>query len=262
METESDSIRIDNREIYYQRIMHEPGGGQPRPVLVFLHEALGSVRGWADFPAKIAGRTGLDALVFDRRGYGRSSPYDYRNNLRYMHEEAEFLDEFLAAVQVRRPLLVGHSDGGSIALIYAALYTEVPAAVVTIAAHTIVEPICVRGARAAGESFRNGNLRKKLMRLHDDKSETVFYSWHDNWTHPDFPNWEIESLLPRIKCPVYAIQGENDEYGTALQLESIAENAPHAETYVIPECRHIPHLQAKNQTIELISEFIDKINFD
>jgi pimeloyl-ACP methyl ester carboxylesterase len=226
-----------------------------------LHEALGSVRGWADFPAKIASKTGLDAVVFDRRGYGRSAAYDYRHNLNYMHDEAEFLNEFLKATDINRPLPIGHSDGGSIALIYAAEHPDRPAAVVTIAAHTIVEPICVRGARAAGEAFRNGKLRQKLIRLHDDKAESVFYSWHDNWTHPDFPKWQIESLLPRIKCPVFALQGEHDEYGTVAQLESIERHTPDACVHMIPECRHIPHLQAKNHTINEITNFIGKINF-
>ncbi|MFP4529184.1 MAG: alpha/beta fold hydrolase [Candidatus Kapaibacterium sp.] len=256
---ESGTVDVKGWNIYYNVI---PGRRANAPTLVFIHEGLGSVRAWADFPERIVEKTGLPAFAYDRRGYGRSDPYDFYGNMNYMHEAADFLYELLPKMGIARPFLIGHSDGGSIALIFAARHPIITEGVITIAAHTMVEPICVEGAQNAGELFTSGRLRDKLIRLHGDKADTAFRSWQGNWTHPDFPKWTIEEMLPAIDCPALAIQGDMDEFGSVAQLESIERNVPGAETHIIKDCRHIPHLQSRAETERLVGDFINKINFD
>jgi pimeloyl-ACP methyl ester carboxylesterase len=212
------------------------------PVVVFLHEGLGSIAMWKDFPERFCAEHGFRGLVFSRYGYGRSTPrpLDQPLPLTYLHEQAhEALPALLAALDVQRPWLFGHSDGGSIALLYAAHFPQEAAGVIAMAPHIFVEDITIAGIKQARDAYRDTDLYARLARYHDD-AESVFRGWNDAWLDPAFRDWNIEAELPKIACPVLAVQGEGDEYGTLAQIEGIARLAPHARALAIADCGHIP----------------------
>ena len=213
------------------------------PTVVFLHEGLGSVSMWRDFPERFCNEHGLRGLVFSRYGYGRSTPRPMAERLTqsYLHEQAhEALPALLAALDVRRPWLFGHSDGASIALLYAARFPEQCSGVVVMAPHIFIEEVTLAGIRQAREAYLNADLKIRLTRHHRD-ADSVFFGWNDAWMDPDFRGWNIEAELPRIACPVLAIQGEGDEYGTLEQIYGIERQAPRARALAIPQCGHSPH---------------------
>lgn len=214
-----------------------------RPVVVFLHEGLGSVAMWKDFPRQFCERHGLRGLVYSRYGYGNSTPRpaDERWEPDFMHRQAhEVLPALLAALGIERPWLFGHSDGGSIALLHAARFAENLRGVIVLAPHIFVEDISVASIRMAREAYLNDGLRERLARYHADV-DSAFMGWNDIWLDPAFRRWNIESELPAIRCPVLAVQGEDDEYGTLEQIHGIARKAPQARTLVLPNCGHSPH---------------------
>ncbi|UGQ44840.1 alpha/beta fold hydrolase [Massilia endophytica] len=240
-------------ELYFDRIE----GADSRPVLVFLHEGLGCTAMWKDFPARLCAATGCEGLVYDRLGYGLSSPLRRRRSIHYLHEFA--LTELPAVLEAllsgREYLLVGHSDGGSIALIHAAARPQGLRAVVTGAAHVFVEDITLQGIRAAKAAYAEGKLRG-LQRYHGDKTDAVFAAWADTWLDPAFAHWNIEYLLPAMDCPVLALQGARDQYGSAAQLDAIAGQAANARQAVLPDCGHSPHAEAAEATLEAMLGFI------
>ncbi len=187
--------------------------------LVFLHEGLGSITQWRDTPAAIAEAAGRPALVYAREGYGQSSPVHVPRPLTYMHDEAARLPHVLAAAAVRDPILIGHSDGASIAII--AAQAVAPRALVLIAPHVFVEDVSVRSINRAAVEYRTGDLRERLARHHADV-DGAFWGWNRAWLDPGFRAWNLESFLPAISVPVLVIQGEADPYGTRAQVEAIA----------------------------------------
>jgi pimeloyl-ACP methyl ester carboxylesterase len=190
------------------------------PPLVFLHEGLGSVAGWRDFPRALCDRLEAPGLVYSRRGYGRSTPLGEPRSTGYLHREAwEVLPALLDHLGLEAPMLVGHSDGGSIALLYAARHA--PRAIAIMAPHVFVEDVTIAGIRAAREAWQQGKLRDPLARVHDDPGG-AFFGWNDSWLDPAFRHWNIEAELPKIRCPVLAIQGYEDQYATMAQLDRIA----------------------------------------
>ncbi len=227
------------------------------PALVFLHEGLGSIRQWRDFPARVARSTGRRALVYNRYGYGGSDVLsESRVGIRFMHDEAlKTLPDLLEKLSVKNPVLVGHSDGASIALIYAGSGHPVRALAV-MAPHVFVEDVCIRSIERAKRDFETTDLAQRLGRYHRDPRKT-FYLWNDAWLDPDFRAWSIEEYLPGIRCPVLAIQGENDEYGTMAQLESIrASVAGRCELVKLPACGHAPFRDRPEETLFALSNFI------
>ena len=213
------------------------------PVMVFLHEGLGSVAMWKDFPQQFCERHGLRGLVYSRYGYGNSTPRpaDERWLPDFMHRQAwEVLPALLARLGVERPWLFGHSDGGSIALLHAARFAENLRGVIVLAPHICVEDISIASIRSAREAYVSGDLRERLARYHADV-DSAFFGWNDIWLDPAFRDWNIEAELAGISCPVLAIQGEDDEYGTLEQIHGIARRAPQARTLVLPQCGHSPH---------------------
>lgn len=237
------------------------------PTLVFLHEGLGCVSMWRDFPARAAAATGWGALVYSRWGYGRSDAIAEARPVCYMHDEGlTTLPEVLAAAQVRDAVLVGHSDGGSIALIFAGAADAVRASgarlrgVVTLAAHVFNEEISVRSIAAARTAYETTDLAERLRRHHGDNTEGAFRGWNDVWLHPDFLAWNIEEYLPCITAPVLAIQGAGDEYGTERQLAAIADGvAGPVETLMLPTCGHAAFRDQPEATLAAIARFIEAL---
>ncbi|MDI9570631.1 MAG: alpha/beta hydrolase [Pseudomonadota bacterium] len=229
-----------------------------RPWLVFLHEGLGSVGQWRDFPAALCGETGLAGLVYDRWGYGESEACEEMGDSGYLHHEAqESLPQVLDRFDIPRAIFIGHSDGGSIALIFGATFPERAAGIITEAAHVFVEEITLAGIRAAVAAYEGTDLPARLARYHGARTDLVFRRWSETWLSPPFRAWNIEGLLSRIRCPVLAIQGEEDPYGTSGQVESIVRRiSGPAEGLIVPRCGHIPHLQAREETTEAMREFI------
>ena len=251
---ESSFVVVRGHKLEVQRI-----AGSAR-TLVFLHEGLGSVAMWRDFPLKVAQATGCSAVVYSRYGYGQSEVLQGPHGVDYMHREAlETLPELLERLEVREPVLVGHSDGGSIALIHAAAHRSV-AGVVAMAPHVFVEDLSVASIAEAKTAFQTTDLPQKLGRYHADAAKT-FRGWNDIWLHPDFRAWNIEDRLPKISCPVLAIQGFDDEYGTMAQLEAIArQTGGPVELLRLASCRHSPHRDQPAVVIEAMSRFVDRLD--
>jgi pimeloyl-ACP methyl ester carboxylesterase len=229
-------------------------GGEP--ALVFLHEGLGSIRQWRDFPRKVAAATGCRALVYDRYGYGNSDVLrEPRVGPEFMHDGAlNELPEVLENLRIENPILVGHSDGASIALIHAGTYPVRGVAV--MAPHVFIEDVCVESIRKLAAQFETSGLRQGLGKYHRDAART-FHLWADAWLDPAFRNWNIEEYLPRIKCPVLAIQGETDEYGTMAQLDAIAKQAGGAcELLKLPDCGHSPYRDQPEKVLTRVVSFV------
>ena len=231
------------------------------PVLVFLHEGLGSIGQWRNFPETICARTGCPALVYDRWGYGGSDPLTEPRKPDYLHDEALLsLPEVLNQCAIEKPVLIGHSDGGSIAIIYAGTYPQKVAGIITEAAHVFVEDVTVEGIRRAVEVYESTDLKKRLAKFHDNNTELMFRGWADIWLSPEFRNWNIEEYLPHITCPLLAIQGKDDEYGTPAQVEAIVGNVTGlARASMIDNCGHIPHIQAREKVFAEMVNFISAI---
>jgi pimeloyl-ACP methyl ester carboxylesterase len=249
-------IDVCGRRLEYERIEVAASG---RPTLVFLHEGLGSLAMWRDFPRRAAHATGCNALVHSRYGYGNSEPLHEARTVRYMHDEALVaLPEFLDRLAVERPILVGHSDGGSIALIHAGGAQRPVAGLILMAPHVMVEDLSIASIAAAKLTFEATDLRGKLARYHADV-DGAFWGWNRIWLDPEFRDWNIEEYLPRITCPVLAIQGEDDEYGTMEQLRRIARAVADAELVDLADCRHSPHRDQPEAVLEAMTRFVDRI---
>lgn len=252
------SVNINGTHLEYVRLpsAHPREGA---PAIVFLHEGLGSVSMWRDFPQKVADATGCEAVVYSRAGYGRSDPAPLPRAVGYMHDEGlAVLPALLAALDLDRPILFGHSDGGSIALICAG-GTDTPlAGVIAMAPHVLVEDISVKSIAQAKVAWTTTDLPARLGKYHNDV-DAVFRGWNDIWLHQDFRAWNIEEYLPRIAVPVMAIQGEDDEYGTMDQIERIAAQAKDVELVKLADCRHSPHKDQPQAVIDAVVEFVERI---
>lgn len=227
------------------------------PTLVLLHEGLGSLAMWRDFPARLAAATDCGVIAYSRRGYGGSSPRSGPYAVDYMHREArEALPRLLQMWSVPAPVLIGHSDGASIALIYAAEAAEPPLGVAVLAPHVFVEPMCIASITEAREQFAASDMAARLGRYHDNP-EHAFRGWNDIWLDPAFLDWNIEALVERIECPVLAIQGEDDAYGTMAQIDGIAARAGGPVTLLkLAACGHSPHRDQPDDTLKALQAFI------
>ena len=229
-----------------------------RPVIVFLHEGLGSVSLWKEFPQAMAEATGAEVMVYSRKGYGQSDPITAPRAVRYMHDEAlVVLPELLDRLEIERPVLFGHSDGGSIALIHAGGSRRPVAGLVVLAPHVLVEDISVTSIAEAKVAYETTDLKQRLAKRHADV-ESAFRGWNDIWLHPEFRAWNIEEYLPRVRVPILAIQGEQDEYGTMDQIDRIADQAPEVETLKLADCRHSPHRDQPDAVIAATVDFVTR----
>ena len=250
-------IDVEGVRLEYQ-IIDAPDGRSD--TLVLLHEGLGSVAGWRDYPAKLAAATGWRVLVYSRRGYGQSDPISEPRAVNFMHDEGRIvLPALLDQLGIEHPVLIGHSDGGSIALIHAGGTGRPVRGVVTMAAHVFVEDLTIDGIVAAKAAFETTDLGERLGRIHRD-AKGAFWGWNDIWLHPDFRAWNIEAFLPKIVCPVLAIQGVDDQYGTPAQVDAIVRGVgAQARPLMIESCRHAPHREAEAATTAAIVDFVGEL---
>ncbi len=255
METQRFFLKAGNRRLQVERL--SPPAKKTDKVLVFLHDALGSIAQWKDFPARLASRCGWGAIVYERQGHGRSAPFTVKRRSDYLHREAlEVLPQLLRQLQVKKPVLFGHSDGGTIALLYAAQHR--PAAIITEAAHVFVEEITRNGIQQA--AAKRENLVRRLQRYHGEQTEALFDAWAGTWLDPGFHEWNITAELAGIRCPALIIQGEADEYGTIRQVEAIARGIGNkATTLLIPECGHTPHREKPEEVLDAASRFLSAV---
>jgi pimeloyl-ACP methyl ester carboxylesterase len=229
--------------------------------LVLLHEGLGSMAMWKDFPERLAEAAGYRTLVYSRYGYGKSDVLSAPRKPDYLHREAlEVLPAVLAHFDVDNPLLVGHSDGASIALTYAGAGLRPVQALVLLAPHVFVEQLSVESIAQVKTVFETTEMPAKLAKYHDDVERT-FWGWNDIWLHPDFRRWNIEEYLPGIRCPVLVIQGEDDQFGTLAQVDAIERqvSGPFSKV-VLADCRHSPHIDQKVRTLEAIAHFVAQLD--
>ncbi len=253
------AVRIEHQWIAPGRALDEHA-----PLVVFLHEGLGSLAMWKDFPQRLCDAIGARGLVYSRPGYGRSTPRarDEAWGVDFMHRQAhEVLPALLAALGVDAlrdpPWLFGHSDGGSIALLYAAEFTDRVAGAIVLAPHIVVEDLSVHSIAKARIAYETTDLKQRLGKYHDDP-DGAFWGWNDIWLHPPFKQWSIEREIESIACPLLAAQGLDDEYGTLEQIRGIRRRLPHTELLELPDCSHSPHKDQAAQVIAATAAFIQR----
>jgi len=237
-----------------------PPRGNDEVVLVLLHEGLGCVAMWKDFPDRLARDSGCGVFLYSRAGYGASSGITLPRATRYMHDEAQLvLPAVLERVGIESSILIGHSDGGSIGIIYGG---SPPTAglrgLVLLAAHVFNEAECVAAIRSARQAFEQASLRPALARYHGEQVDAAFRGWNDVWLSEEFWHWNIEAYLPRIEVPVFVVQGRDDEYGTLAQVDAIRAGLPagSCKTLLISDCGHSPHRDAPERVSRAVCEFV------
>lgn len=246
-------INFSNYSLFIKKI--EPALCKSPFTIVLLHDALGSIAQWKEFPEQLAAQGGYSVILYDRQGHGQSSSFTKKREKDYLHIEAlEILPKVLKELKIENPVLVGHSDGGSIALIYAAYFPTT--ALVAIAAHVLVEDITVQGIKAA--LLQKEALTTKLKKYHGEKASQLFQYWSNTWLSPSFRNWNIEEILPKITCPSLIIQGAKDEYATLEHLQKIQKGiGENSKTVVLEKCGHFPHKEKEQEVLKIIGKFID-----
>ncbi|OJU77911.1 MAG: alpha/beta hydrolase [Bacteroidetes bacterium 47-18] len=251
------TVMIHGRELYVEQAAGFPG----RPTLVFLHDSLGCTRLWRDFPEKLALLTRCNVLVYDRWGYGQSAPMSsYKRPVHYMEQEAGILKELLSDSGLQDVILFGHSDGGTIALLTAALYSDIVKGIICEAGHIFVEDITLEGIRKAVTAYHTTDLAARLNKYHGDKTDTVFKAWTETWLRSNYRSWNIEALLPSVTSPLLFIQGEQDEYGTAAQADrTVALVTGSSEKWMLPGVGHTPHKEAPGPVLEKSADFIRQL---
>lgn len=252
-----DHVVVDGARLEARWWRAPQAGGRP---IVLLHEGLGSVSAWRDFPARLAARTSRDVFAYSRRGYGQSAPRGAALAPSFMHVEADaHLPRVLDAAGIPRAVLFGHSDGGSIALLAAAAHPERVEALVLEAPHVFVEDLTLRSIAAIRAGYADGALRQRLQRHHAHVDD-AFIGWADVWLDQDFSTWDIRPTLAAIQCAVLLIQGGADEYGTLAQLDAIERGIPRsAERLVIQNCGHSPHRDDPHRVLEAATRFLARL---
>ena len=247
-------VRVEHQWIAPER--------RARPLLVFLHEGLGSLAMWKDFPQRLCDAAGCRGLVYSRPGYGRSTPRAAEEawGLDFMHRQAhEVLPALLQALNIdaaaEPPWLFGHSDGGSIALLYAARFTLQVAGAIVVAPHILVEDLSVRSIDEARQAYLDSDLRERLARYHDEP-DSAFWGWNRIWLHPPFRDWSIEDEIETLTCPLLAVQGVDDEYGTLEQIRGIARRLPQTQLLELADCGHSPQRDQPERLIAASAGFI------
>ena len=258
LEAEEFKFKFQGIELAVRQKLRCPN----RPTLVFLHDSLGCIQLWRDFPDRLAETVHCNFLIYDRFGYGRSdqkAPLVERG-IDYLEVEAKVLNELILQRNVKDPIYFGHSDGGSIALIAGALNPDLPLAIITEGAHIFVEEITLAGIREVKQTYDTTDLKERLAKYHGEHTEDVFHSWIRTWLRPEFRDWNIEQFLASIQCPVLAIQGIDDEFGSIEQVNGIVNQVSgQSNAYLVPDAKHTPHKEAQESTLERASDFIHSL---
>jgi pimeloyl-ACP methyl ester carboxylesterase len=249
------TVRIQGAALEYRWVGQ---ANQETPTIVFLHEGLGSDSMWRDFPERLAAETGCRGFVYSRRGHGASSPIDGPRPKRFMHDEAlEVLPALIAHFDLKDVILFGHSDGASIAIIYTGARMGPVRALVLEAPHVFVEPICIESIAKTHRIYETTDLGERLARYHGANTDSMFRTWTGVWLRPEFRDWNIEEYLQPIEVPVLVIQGEDDEYGTLKQVETVSSKVSGpVQTVVLPKCGHSPHRDQPQAVLEAAAQFI------
>jgi len=232
------------------------------PTLVLLHEGLGCVALWKDFPERLAAATGWGVFAWSRQGYGGSSPCALPRPLTYMQDEArDVLPRLFDAIGLQRAVLLGHSDGGSIAAAYAGMYPEDPriAGLILHAPHFFTEPQCVAAIDAATAAFTTGDLRARLARYHGDNVDCAFHGWSDAWRDPGFLDFDLRPFLPSVRVPVQMVQGTNDPYGTLAQVRVLQAHCGAPVDEVLLDCGHAPFKEAPDAVLAASVRFVSAL---
>jgi pimeloyl-ACP methyl ester carboxylesterase len=250
IQTSVGTIRVAKFEFFPQR-----------PTIIFLHDSWGCIELWRDFPKQLGESAKCNVLIYDRQGYGKSSPFlNPKRGKDYLEREVDILYEILVDFGIDSAILFGHSDGGSIALIAAAKHPDKIAGVITEGAHVFVEDITLDGIKEGVISYKTTDLKKTLEKYHGNKTDDLFWAWANTWTNPNFRDWSIEMFIPSITCPTLIIQGENDEFGTLEQVERVvSQTAGKSTKLVIPNIKHNPHKEIPDLVIKECSNFISQI---
>ncbi|WP_234424289.1 alpha/beta fold hydrolase [Aquimarina sp. Aq107] len=249
-------INIDTTRI---RLSEDPRSfNLSKPTILFLHDSLGCIELWRDFPNKIKKSTNFNVLSYDRQGYGKSERFsETKRSKDYLKKEAEILARLIDILELRKVILFGHSDGGTIALLTASLYPKKVTGIITEGAHVFVEKETLQGIREAKIAYKTTNLKDKLTKYHRNNTEDVFRMWAETWLSPSFLDWNIENYLSNIQCPSLIIQGENDEYGTLEQVYSIVQKTSgKSESLIISNIGHTPHKETPALVIDKTTNFV------
>lgn len=262
MRNHAGKTEINGKKINYF-ICNEEFLVDDKPVLVLLHEGLGSIRQWKDFPASLSEKTELAVLLYDRYGYGDSDTLTEKRNTDYINLEASlYLPELLKKLNIRNNIILfGHSDGATIALYFASLFPEITLGIISESAHTFIEDVSINGVKSARESFIFGDsLRQKLEKYHRENTVPMFFGWADLWSNPAAKKWNMLKELKNIKSPVLVIQGDTDEYGSRKQVDEIKKRVgADCEILYLKDCGHIPHFQAKDLVLQKSTDFINRL---
>lgn len=233
-----------------------------KPLLVFLHEGLGCIDKWKEFPEKLSKKVNLPALVYERYGYGNSEPLKEPRTSGFLHNEAfNVLPELLEKLNIDQQLiLIGHSDGGSISLLFASKHPNRVKGILLEAPHVLIEELSAKGLKSAILAYEYSDLRERLLKYHGDNTDSMFWGWANIWSDEKSMNWNIEEYLPYITSPVLFIQGETDEYGSLEQLRAIEEGVSGSVlSEIIPECGHIPHHEKEEEVLMIMADYIQTL---
>jgi len=258
MVVEDEFVELSGIRLFTRKLIPEGQWENKKPVVIFLHEGLGSVNQWKDFPEKFIRACNLPVLLYDRMGYGKSSPREEKRGLDYIHREERLLSLLILRLSLKKYYLLGHSEGGSLALIHAANHPVGLLKVITLSANTEHEPRIIPGIESVREQYEkpNSKLKQALQKYHGTRCDAVFYAWCDTWTATSFQIWNIKVELSRIKVPVLAFHGRNDQYTSLQQIENIRQLVPaKKEIHILDQCSHHPHFDHTEEVLAVILNF-------
>ncbi len=254
MKNKYQFLEVADKKLHIKQLFSDDPKANQRPTIVFLHEGLGCIALWKDFPERVVAATGCHVLIYERQGYGLSDTLDLPRPDNYLEIEAtKYLPKLLEQLDIKKPIIIGHSDGGTIAIQYAAQYPTT--AIISLAGHIYVEDKTVAGIEEA--RARSEQIIPKLKKYHGDKTETIFWAWPDTWLQPSYKLWNVANILPAISCPALILQGKQDEFATDQQALDIAEGIRTETACVfLDNCGHVPHVQAKEVTLKHCIDFV------
>ncbi|MBN2893454.1 MAG: alpha/beta hydrolase [Bacteroidales bacterium] len=252
------NIEINNKNIFYE-ILNQKYFTRNKPIIVFLHEGLGCSEQWKEFPQIISDKLKLPALLYDRYGHGKSEKLREERDIFYLHNETHFLHTLLNNLKINNQLIIfGHSDGGTIALLYASFYPEKVMALITEAHHVFVEKVSQLGVKMAVEYYKNSDMHERMEKYHGENTESMFFAWANTWLAEGAEKYDILDEISKIDIPILTFQGENDQYGTYKQIQAVIDNCKNSkvEVHWLKECGHAPHKDQEDYVIEKIVNFV------